>query len=97
MADTKSKDNVNVVEPIPVETPGIFVYIGPNIQGVIQTNTVYSGTLTSVRESLASVIEQYPLVGSMLIPGGSLAQSRARVNMPGTLLHEYYMKLLAGK
>lgn len=78
------------------EETGFCVYLGPTILGVIQSGTVYPGSVKAVRERLAAVIEKYPLIARLLAPGETLAQDRKKVKTPGNALYSYYTKLISG-
>lgn len=84
------------------ETPaessgGICVYLGPSIHGVIQSGTVYGGTKGEVKEQLAAVIKEYPLIARLIVTGETLAGDRIKVKTPGSLLNNAYKKLASGQ
>ena len=73
-----------------------FVYLGPNIRGVIQKGTIYSGDRATVEEALADAIARYPRIRNLLVSGDRLAEDRIDVKRPGTRLYNEYRKLAAG-
>ena len=75
---------------------GFCVYIGPSIQGVIQSGTVYRGERSAVLTELAPAIEQRPLIASLVVDGATLPVDRIKVKAPGNLLFVNYRKLAAG-
>ena len=48
------------------DTGGFCVYLGPTMMGVIQRGTIYRGGRKEVLDSLAPVIEQHPLIASLV-------------------------------
>lgn len=75
------------------ETPGIYAYIGPNIKGVIQQNTIYEGTYSGVCEKIADAAEKYPLITGLIVPAAALTQSRREIKTTGTRLNHKYVQL----
>ena len=75
---------------------GFCVYIGPSIRGMIQSGTVYRGERAAVLTELASAVEQYPLIASLVVDGTTLPADRIKVKTPGNLLFVNYRKLVAG-
>lgn len=75
---------------------GFCVYIGPSIQGVIQSGTVYRGERSAVLTELAPAIEQRPLIASLVVDGATLPVDRIKVKTPGNLLFVNYRKLAVG-
>ena len=49
------------------DTGGFCVYLGPTMMGVIQRGTIYRGGRKEVLDSLAPVIEQHPLIASLVV------------------------------
>ena len=75
------------------EQPGVFLYIGPSIRGVIQENAILSGKLSEIKAQLAGAIEKYPQIAALIVPAESLAESRREIKTNGTLLHKKYVEL----
>lgn len=81
-----------------VSDPGGFcVYIGPTIQGVIQSGTVYSGTRDNAKTLLASAIEKYPLIARLIVTDKTFAEDRIKVKTAGNQLNVLYKKLASGQ
>lgn len=99
------KDKTNKAEEVKteVETPSeneaekasFFVYLGPNIHGVIQKASFYTGTRSEVEAQLATALGKYPRIKTLLASGENLPAAREEVNKPGTRLHAEYAKLVA--
>lgn len=79
--------------------PGFCVYIGPSIQGVIQSGAVYPGTKeqTLAAPSVAFALARHPLIASLIVEGNTLAEDRIKVKTAGNLLYVNYKKLASGK
>lgn len=75
---------------------GIYMYIGPNIKGLIQTGTIYRGTREDAFSKAGQAIAKHPLVKSLIVSGEALPLARIRVRTPGNVLYTNYQKL-AGK
>ena len=54
------------------DTGGFCVYLGPTMMGVIQRGTIYRGGRKEVLDSLAPVIEQHPLIASLVVSDETL-------------------------
>ena len=83
-----------------VKSPdGVCVYIGPSIRGVIQRGTIYPGSKPKVLadKSVASAVKKYPLIEKLIVSENSIAQDRASVKTPGSLLYLMYQKLASTK
>lgn len=72
------------------------VYLGPTMMGVIQRGTIYRGGRKEVLDSLAPVIEQHPLIASLVVSDETLPADRIKVKTPGNLLYVNYHKLAKG-
>lgn len=75
---------------------GIYMYIGPNIKGLIQTGTIYRGTREDACGKAGEAIAKHPLVKSLIVSGEALGEARLKVRTPGNVLYANYQKL-AGK
>ena len=73
------------------DTGGFCVYLGPTMMGVI-----YRGGRKEVLDSLAPVIEQHPLIASLVVSDETLPADRIKVKTPGNLLYVNYHKLAKG-
>ena len=75
-------------------TSGFYIYIGPNIKGLIQTGSIYRGDREHAYQMAAAAIEKHPKVKS--VSGDALPEARLKVKVPGNVLYANYKKL-AGK
>ena len=74
-------------------TSGFYIYIGPNIKGLIQTGSIYRGTREDAYKAAAAAIEKYPKVMSLIVSGDALPDARLRVKAPGNILYINYNEL----
>lgn len=72
-----------------------WAYIGPSIRGVIQRNTLYTGTRAEVEEALKAQIEKYPRIRALIVGGSTLAADRIRIRTPGNGLYEQNRRFVA--
>ena len=79
-----------------VNKSGVYVYIGPNIKGLIQTGSIYRGTREDAYKAAAAAIEKQPLLKTLIVSGDALPEARLKVKVPGNVLYANYKKL-AGK
>ena len=79
-----------------VNKSGVYVYIGPNIKGLIQTGSIYRGTREDAYKAAAATIEKQPRVKTLIVSGDALPEARLKVKVPGNVLYANYKKL-AGK
>ncbi len=96
MSEMKSKAVKTATPKKPTTEVGFCVYIGPTLAGVIQNGTIIRGNRKDVLTKMAPVIEQRPLVASLIVSGDTLPVDRTKVNTPGNLLYVVYRKLLSG-
>ena len=76
--------------------PGVTVYLGPNIPGVIQTSTIYPASLEEALAlpELRLALEKEPGIKQLLVDGSTLPQDMIKVKTPGEQLFVAYRKLL---
>lgn len=79
-----------------IDRSGFYIYIGPSIRGLIWTGTIFRGTREEACRRAEAVIEQQPLVKSLIVSGDALPEARMKVRTPGNALYANYNKL-AGK
>ncbi len=72
---------------------GFYIYIGPNIKGLIRNNTIYRGNRENALVAAREAITRYPLVKTLIIPGDYLPTARLKVKTAGNALHGNYVKL----
>ena len=98
---TKDPEVIEAPDKITEETPikkepekkdSFFVYLGPNIPGVIQTASIYCGTREEVLEYAT---DRYPRIKALLISGENLAAEQKNVTKPGTRLYAEYGRLVS--
>ncbi len=75
---------------------GFYMYIGPNLKGLIQTGTIYRGDRARPLERAAAAIEAHPPVKRLIVSGDALPEALRKVKTPGNALYASY-KELAGK
>ena len=81
---------------IKADSGSFCVYLGPTMMGVIQRGTIYRGGRKEVLDSLAPVIDQHPLIASLVVSDETLPTDRIKVKTPGNLLYVNYHKLAKG-
>lgn len=99
-AEEVQAEEVVKTEPAKKEAPkkkaaSFFMYLGPTIQGVIQTATVFPGTRKDVEKQLAAQIEKFPRIRALTVSGETVAEDRIQVTTPGTRLNAEFRKLAA--
>ena len=63
---------------------------------IAMLSTIYRGGRKEVLDSLAPVIEQHPLIASLVVSDETLPADRIKVKTPGNLLYVNYHKLAKG-
>ena len=74
-------------------TSGFYIYIGPNIKGLIQTGSIFRGDREHAHQMAAAAIEKYPKVKTLIVAGDALPEARLRVKTPGNVLYANYNEL----
>lgn len=74
-------------------TSGFYIYIGPNIKGLIQTGSIFRGDREHAHQMAAAAIEKYPKVKTLIVSGDALPEARLRVKTPGNVLYANYNEL----
>ena len=92
----KKEQPVAAPKAAEANTSGFYIYIGPNIKGLIQTGSIYRGTREDAHKAAAAAIEKQPLVKTLIVSGDALPEARLKVKVPGNVLYANYKKL-AGK
>jgi len=75
------------------EKGGFSVYLGPTIRNTIMNGTIYKTDKAATIGELKEVIDEHPLVKTLIVRGSELSASRLKVKEPGSLLYENYKKL----
>ena len=86
-------EKVTPKKEAPKKAPSFFVYLGPNIQGVIQSGTIYPAA--DVEKLTASAIEQFPRIKALIVSDETIIEDRINVTKPGTRLYNEYKKLVS--
>lgn len=73
------------------KSASFFMYLGPTIQGVIQSASIFA---SADDKQLATAIEKFPRVKALLISGETIAEDRINVTKPGTRLYAEYHRLV---
>lgn len=94
---TKAKQTDETVNPAALETlekageeKKTCVYCGPSVRGVVRQYTVYAGEIPAV---LKEFISKHPLAKGLLVPVERFAQTRQRLETPGTTEAILYRKI----
>ena len=74
-------------------TSGFYIYIGPNIKGLIQTGSIYRGDREHAHQMAAAAIEKHPKVKTLIVAGDALPEARLKVKTPGNILYANYNEL----
>lgn len=95
----KKEQPVAAPKAAEANTSGFYIYIGPNIKGLIQTGSIFRGNREHAHQMAAAAIEKHPKVKSLIVSGDALPEARLRVKSPGNVLYANYneLKNLAGK
>lgn len=92
-----AEGTVPMEEAVPVaaeaDTSGFYIYIGPNIKGLIQTGTIYRGDRANALQAAKDAIEKHPKVKSLIVSGDALPGARLKVKTPGNVLYANYAAL----
>ena len=75
-----ARKTIGAAPPAPEGNPsGIYMYIGPNLKGLIQTGTIYRGDRARALEQAAAAIDARPLVKTLIVSGSALLEARRKV------------------
>jgi hypothetical protein len=89
---TPANDKPSKSNPKPAEC-GFCVYLGPSIRANIQSATIFDTTRSEVLNDNAELIERYPLIAALIIPGDEIVTARTKVATPGNYLYNKYRQL----
>ena len=70
------------------------VYIGPTIRGVVQHGSIFIGTYTEVIKEQAEMLERFPQIRQLIVPGESLGSALIDIRTPGNSIYVYNRRLL---
>ncbi len=71
-----------------------YVYLGPNIRGVIQRGKIFPGERAEVEAFLEEPIRKYPAIKRLLVSGEELAEARTQIKQPTSRLHQVYKRFV---
>lgn len=74
--------------PVPISGP--LVYCGPSVRGVARQYTTY---INGIPEALQEFMEAHPAAKALLVPPKRFAQTRKRLETPGTAEAILYQKI----
>lgn len=74
---------------------GFYMYIGPNIRGLIQNGTIYRGTRAEALAKAAPAIEKFKMVKALIVSGDALPVARLKLKETGNAFSVNYRKLSA--
>ena len=102
--DSGAAEQQPKVEPQPAaqenrsrsDRSGFYCYIGPNLNKLIQTGTIFRGTREEALSKAEAAIQAQPLVKTLIVSGDALPAARLKVKTPGNVLYANY-RTLAGK
>ena len=78
----------------PAEDVSICVYIGPTIRGVVNYGAIFHGTYQEVIQAEAEMVEQFPPIRHLIVPGENLGQARIDIHTPGNSIYVYKQRLV---
>lgn len=81
----------------PADEPGVFVYVGPNVHGLLQTGTIFTGTRTDVMSRFDAAAEKYPEIRTLIVRDKDLSEARRKIKAGGNLLANAYAAMLNKK
>ena len=68
----------------------VYVYIGPNVQGVAQAGTVIAGTKEAALARIAPLVEKCPEAARLIVRDTALAEARAKLKKGGNAIASAY-------
>lgn len=89
----KKEQPVAASKAAEANTSGFYIYIGPNIKGLIQTGSIYRGTREDAHKAASAAIEKYSKVKTLIVAGDELPEARLKVKTPGNVLYANYNEL----
>lgn len=73
-----SENTVSTTEPV-VEKSGVWVYIGPNIRGIVTNGGIFVGTKSEVLKRLPDGWRKYPKIERLLVSDGAVARAKEQI------------------
>ena len=71
---------VDETPPLAAENPGVFVYLGPSIRGVITNGGIYTGTRSEILSRFSDAVGKYPDIARLIIEDKNVAKTRERLS-----------------
>ena len=68
-----------MTEPIP-EKSGVWVYIGPNIRGIVTNGGIYVGTKSEVLARLPDGWKKYPKIERLIVSDAAVSRAKEQIN-----------------
>lgn len=69
----------SVTEPIP-EKSGVWVYIGPNIRGIVTNGGIYVGTKSEALARLPDGWKKYPKIERLIVSDAAVSRAKEQIN-----------------
>lgn len=71
--------------------PGPLIYCGPDLHGIIKTNSILKGQLSALLEAQIACC---PEINKLLVHPHRLQETRAKVGTAGTAENMFYLRIL---
>lgn len=75
---------------------GVYIYIGPGVQGVAQTGTIVTGTREEALARYAPLLERCPEAARLIVRDTALAEARAKLKKGGNAIAAAYAAVERG-
>lgn len=82
---------------VQMDEPGVFVYLGPSIRGLIQSGTILYGTRQNIKNSLQYAIAKHPHIETLIVADTDIADAKAKIKKGGNALSHAYKALTERK
>lgn len=76
-------------------TSGVYVYLGPTIQGVISYGAIFNGTLESVLQKNDVAIKKAPSVKKLIVKDTEVVKTKALLKAGGNAISHAYKTILS--
>ena len=74
---------------------GVYVYLGPTIQGVISNGAIFNGTFESVLQKNAIAIKKAPSIKKLIVKDTEVIKTKALLKAGGNALSHAYKTILS--
>jgi hypothetical protein len=75
------------------EPEEVFVYIGPTVQGIAQSGTIYTGTRSAVLGKFRAAAERFPQISTLIVKDADVAAARKKIKTGGNALAQAYRSI----